>query len=259
MAGDAASYGRATLHRLGGAEGAPDLLLVHGFGADRYAWAATAPAFFDTHVVWAVELPGHTAAPIEAGSGDAESMARAVAQVIEGRLKAPFPVVGHSLGGVVAIELADAFPDLVASVVAIAPAGFGTSPNKTFLDDYPRLETAEEAQRLLELLVTRPRLINPPMVQHVLGFLTQPGRREALEKIAGKIETMLPVSLPVWKQVEAIWGDSDLINPLSAEAAAALPLPVHRLEGAGHLPQVEQARKTNAIIAQVISDGGGTP
>jgi pyruvate dehydrogenase E2 component (dihydrolipoamide acetyltransferase) len=245
--------GRATLHPLGGAEGPPDLLLIHGFGSDRYSWSATAPFFFEKYRVWAVELPGHTGAPIDPGAGDAQSMARAVATAVSGRLQGPVPVVGHSLGGAVAVELANQFPDLVSSIVVIAPAGAGTGTNKKFLREFPTLSSPEEAQSLLELLVSRPKLISPQMVQHVLGFLGQPGRREALTKIAEELAAMRPLIFPAAVPISAVWGDSDVINPY-ADVAAGSPLTnAHVLQGVGHLPHVEQARKTNAVIADHIS------
>ena len=44
----------AALHRLGG-EG-PDVLLIHGFGADRLSWLALAPQLFPLATVWALSL-----------------------------------------------------------------------------------------------------------------------------------------------------------------------------------------------------------
>ena len=41
------------LHRLGG--DGPDLLFIHGFGADGLSWLAVAPQLFDLASVWAVE------------------------------------------------------------------------------------------------------------------------------------------------------------------------------------------------------------
>ena len=56
------------LHRLGG-EG-PDLLFIHGFGADRLSWLAVAPLLFDLATVWAVEYAGHGATRDDLGAGD---------------------------------------------------------------------------------------------------------------------------------------------------------------------------------------------
>lgn len=245
--------GRATLHHLGGADGLPVLLLIHGFGSDRYSWAATAPAFFASHAVWAVELPGHTATPIEPGPGDAASMAEAVARAIEEGLSGPLSVVGHSLGGAVAVALAKALPGRIDALTLIAPAGFGAPPDAAFLEAFPRLSTNDEAQALLERLVSRPRLISPQMVQHVLGFLQRPGRRAALERIATALAALEIEALPEDIPVAAVWGDGDRINPLPERAAEAFGPFLHVLEGVGHMPHIEQARKTNTAIADTMA------
>jgi pyruvate dehydrogenase E2 component (dihydrolipoamide acetyltransferase) len=246
------SAGRATLHRLGGADGLPDMLLIHGFGSDRYSWSATGPAFFDRYSVWAVELPGHTADPVDAGAGHASSMARAVAEAVSGKLTGPFPVVGHSLGGAVAVELANAFPELVSSLVLIAPAGLGPRTNDKFLAEFPKLTNEDEAQSLLEMLVSRPKLIGPQMVQHVLGFLQRPGRQGALQRIADGLSRLTPLQIPPSKKIAIVWGDADVINPVQVAALGPLAPHVTILEGVGHLPHVEQARKTNAVITEAI-------
>lgn len=243
--------GRATLHRLGGEDGAPDLLLIHGFASDRFAWSATAPDFFRTHRVWAVELPGHTAAPIDAGSGDPAAMALAVIAALA-PLQAPMTIVGHSLGGAVAVGIAARRPDLVSSLVLIAPAGVGGKTRSDFLKNFPALETADDARPLLEQLVARPKLIGPQMVQYVLGFLDAPGRREALRRIGDRLSEIGDVGIPAGVPTVAVWGDADTINVPSSRLAEIFGDRLHLLQGVGHMPHVEQARATNAIIRAAL-------
>ena len=110
----------ARLHRLGGS--GPDLLFVHGFGADRLSWAANAPQLTDAATVWTVDLPGHGSAPDAVGDGSAQALADAVARALPD-LSGPALIVGHSLGGTVALHLAAAVPQVVRHLVLIAPAG----------------------------------------------------------------------------------------------------------------------------------------
>ena len=93
------------LHRLGG-EG-PDILLIHGFGADRLGWLAVTPHLFGEASVWAVEYAGHGTAGNDAGDGALATIAAAIADEIGDRLTRPL-VVGHSLGGTLALHLAAA-------------------------------------------------------------------------------------------------------------------------------------------------------
>ncbi|URK89398.1 alpha/beta fold hydrolase (plasmid) [Rhizobium sp. RCAM05350] len=249
--------GHATLHRLGGDEGSPDLLMIHGFGADRFAWTATAPAFFGSHRVWAVELPGHTSEYIEAGEGTVSSIASAVAEAIDGTLAAPFSVVGHSLGGAVAIELALSLLGRVNALVLLAPAGLGYSTNELFLREFVSIAGEDDAQRVLEMLVSRPKLISMQMVQHVQSFLNAPRRQDALRLIADKLHDTERMTVPQAIPIAAIWGDADTINPPPRESDTR-GFHLEILPGVGHLPHVEQARKVNAIIKEVIAAIGST-
>ena len=64
------------LHQLGGR--GPDVLLIHGFGADRMSWLAVAPQICKSATVWAVEYAGHGSAGNEAGDGTPQAFAAAI-------------------------------------------------------------------------------------------------------------------------------------------------------------------------------------
>ena len=98
--------------------GEPTLVLIHGLGMDRSAWDRVTPALESRHKVITVELPGHGAsAPL------AKVSVRAVAEELDRTLrreKVKNPVlVGHSYGGLVALEAAAANPGRVRGVVSI--------------------------------------------------------------------------------------------------------------------------------------------
>ena len=89
------SVSPAVLHRLGG--DGPPVLLVHGFGADRFGWGANVQALVGTHTIWGVDLPGHGGAGNDVGDGSPASLARGLAGAIAD-LPRPLPVLAHSLG-----------------------------------------------------------------------------------------------------------------------------------------------------------------
>jgi lipase len=100
--------------RLGDPDATPTVLL-HGLSSSRLAYRAVV-GHLDGDV-WNVDLRGHgesSRATLE--SYDATSYAADIAALIESEIRRPALVVGHSLGGVVAAELARSWPDLVIAV-----------------------------------------------------------------------------------------------------------------------------------------------
>ncbi len=186
------------LHRLGG-EG-PDILFIHGFGADRLGWLAVAPQLFDEASVWAVEYAGHGTAGNDAGDGAPATIAAAIADEIGDRLTRPL-VVGHSLGGTLALHLAAAMPEGLAGLVLLAPAALAASIDDSFIAAIPELDDPDEALDVLRRLVCRKILITPRMAGAVVAGLSPPGRRAALRQIAGALETgaarMRSLHLPI--------------------------------------------------------------
>jgi 3-oxoadipate enol-lactonase len=131
----------------GPADGAP-VLLVHGLGGAAANWTRVAPALARTRRVIVPELPGHgRSAPLPAAPGLAP-YADAVAAVLAHEGIERTAVVGHSMGGAVALRLALRRPDLVTALVLAAAAGIRSS--------------TDEARRMLRLV-----------------GLAQPGRRIA--------------------------------------------------------------------------------
>ena len=105
----------------------PPILLVHGLGGSSLNWTAVAPALAARHRLIVPDLPGHGGSePIPALSS-LEPLADALASLVEREQAAPVPVVGHSLGGLVALRLAVRRPELVAGILLCAAAGISSS------------------------------------------------------------------------------------------------------------------------------------
>jgi len=110
----------AVIRTFEGGEG-PPLLLVHGFGGAAWNFTELAPLLHGRRLI-IPDLPGHGAssplpAPTLAGFAD----------VLAETLEEPVDVLGHSLGGVVALRLAERHPLLVRSLVLAAAAGISSS------------------------------------------------------------------------------------------------------------------------------------
>lgn len=108
-------------HRRG--SGTP-LLLVHGLGAEWQQWAPVLDALGRHRELVAVDLPGFGASPPLAGEVTPGALADAVAAFLAEQDLTGTDVVGSSLGGQVALELARR--GTVGDVVALDPTGFWT-------------------------------------------------------------------------------------------------------------------------------------
>jgi pimeloyl-ACP methyl ester carboxylesterase len=101
----------------------PPLLLVHGLGGAASNWSELAPALARRHRLLVPDLPGHgasTALPAVAGL---EPFADRVGLVADREGMFPAPVIGHSLGGMIALRLALRRPADVRAIVLAGAAG----------------------------------------------------------------------------------------------------------------------------------------
>lgn len=106
----------------------PDVALVHGFGGAASNWALVAPALAERSRVVVPDLPGHGGSSGLPGPPERlDPFADRVAALLE----RPSVLVGHSLGGVVALRLAVRRPELVRGVVLAGCAGIGSSTRRS--------------------------------------------------------------------------------------------------------------------------------
>jgi pimeloyl-ACP methyl ester carboxylesterase len=103
--------------------GGPPLILVHGLGGAASNWTELAPALAKRHRLLVPDLPGHGGSTALPGVSGLEPFADRVGLVAEREGMFPAPVVGHSLGGIIALRLALRRPADVQGLVLAGSAG----------------------------------------------------------------------------------------------------------------------------------------
>lgn len=100
----------------------PALVLIHGLGGNLRNFApALIAQLAATHRVIAVDRPGAGHSTVSGPHPDIITQVTMIAELIEQLGVAPAVLVGHSLGGAMALALAQTRPELVASLALVAP------------------------------------------------------------------------------------------------------------------------------------------
>ena len=141
-----------------GGEG-PPLLLVHGYGGAAWNWAELAPRLTGRRLL-VPDLPGHGASGALPAAPTLAGFADALGAVCDAEGLAEVDVVGHSLGGVVGLRLAERRPELVRRLVLAAAAGISSSSRagEVLITLAGVLRPARLAARRLDRVAASPRL-----------------------------------------------------------------------------------------------------
>ena len=113
------------LRYLAAGEGEP-LLLVHGLGGAAANWLALAPLLLATRRLLVPELPGHGGSSALPAAPSLNAYADRLGIVLEQEGIASAGVVGHSLGGAIALRLSIRRPDAVSALVLAGAAGISS-------------------------------------------------------------------------------------------------------------------------------------
>jgi len=240
--------------------GAVPIIFIHGFGADLNTWMFNQPALAEHDRTIAFDLPGHGGSskalkgPVD-GASFAADLDRLLAALGVERVH----LVGHSMGGAIALHFVSWQPARVASVTLIASAGLGEEINGAFIAGFVKMERRREAQDVLRLLVHDPASVSRQMIEDVLRYKRLDGVPAALAALAAEwfpngLQRMGLEFLTEAPQVptQIIWGRDDRIIPVAHGEKLAGRLPVHIIDGAGHLPHMEKAGEVNRLLAAFI-------
>ena len=248
--------GRALSHLRMGPEDGAAIVLVHGFGGDLNGWLFNQPVLAETHRVYAMDLPGHGRAEKAVDGLDVAALAALLADYMVAAGTGPAHLVGHSMGGAVALKLALDKPDLVQRLTLLAPAGLGRELNVDYVRGFAEAERRKEIKSLLQQLFADPELVSRDMVNEVQKYKRLDGANAALRTLA---DTLFPdghqalvmkdrlesLAMPV----QVIWGDEDSIVPPAHAEELPAKVRLQILEKIGHMPQMEAAGEVNRLIA----------
>jgi pyruvate dehydrogenase E2 component (dihydrolipoamide acetyltransferase) len=236
-------------------EGADEVVLIHGFGGDLDTWLFNIDALAAKATVYALDLPGHGQSTKAVADASGEGLAQALLSFMDALGIARAHLVGHSMGGAIALRMARNHPGRVASLSLISPAGLGPEIDAAYIDGFVAATSRRELKPLLERLFANPALVNRHLVDEVLKYKRLDGVTEALGALAAsqfpagqQPEILASAVAAGGPKVLVIWGKEDRIIPAAHAAALSGRAHVEILQGAGHMAHMEQSARVNELI-----------
>jgi pimeloyl-ACP methyl ester carboxylesterase len=244
---------RLAYERLG--NGAP-LVLLHGYPLDHRLWNDVAPLLVDTFEVIIPDLRGFGGSSTVDSFYTVEDMASDVAALLDHLEIQKAAVVGHSMGGYVALAFARLFPERL--------SGLGLVSSQVLSDPPERKEgryksAAEVADKGIASVVETmtPKFTSDPRLQQFARNSMEEQQPAAyigaLKAMAERVDST-PLLTSIKVPVVLVHGDADQLIPIdrAREVKAALPS-AHLVEinGAGHMPMMESPEKTANALKQL--------
>ncbi len=245
----------------------PAVLLLHGSGPGTTgsgAWATTIEALAGSWHLVAPDQAGFGGTPLPPGSrGGLRTWTERAAALMDALGHSSYAVVGHSMGGAVALALAAARPGQVTHVVPVSTMGAPGAPLSPALDAVWAAPATEEGARdMLSRLVLDRSLVTESAVAArtaamqagaaAFADLFQPPRARWVQDLTLPAQTLAAVRAPVL----LVHGAQDGVTPLRE---AALPLLDHLadvrlyvLGRCGHAPPVEHPREFQRLLAEFL-------
>ncbi len=252
------------------------VVLLHGLAGTLHTWDGVVPALAEHATVIAPDLPGcGRSAP--AGDHSLGGFANGVRDLLDALGHRTVTIVGHSLGGGIAMQFAYQFPERCERLVLVSSGGLGSEVGLAL-----RAASLPGAELLIALL-TRRRLItattaisraagtigmrpDDALLAYLQGFaaLADDGARRAFidtlravvdhrgQRISARDRLHLASLLPTL----IVWGTRDRVIPVEHAQIAHRELPASRLElfeGAGHFPHLADPQRFTSVLLEFLA------
>lgn len=254
----------------------PAIVFVHGLSGRWPNWLEQMAALSRRHRVIAMDLPGFGDSPMPAEPISMARYADIVGSLMGELGVASAAVVGNSMGGLIASELAISHPALAERLVLVSSAGISTNREPTAAMRFTALSGLDRAlaggagllaaradriarhRRLrdagLALVVRHPSRLPPALLSELIRGAGKPGLMGALESlIADDLRSRLGLigcpTLIVWGERDRLLGvrDSEVFARLIGDSRLVI------FEDTGHMAMLERPAAFNALLEDFLS------
>ncbi len=260
----------------------PVLLMIHGIAGTYENWEAVIEPLAQRHTVIAPDLPGHGGSQPGAGDYSLGSLAAVLRDLLIKLGHNRATLVGHSLGGGIAMQFAYQFPEIAERLVLVSSGGLGPEVSPVL-----RAAALPGASLFIAATAGPGRVVGSALARGLAAVGLQPsaevaelargfasladeGRRSAFlatlravvstegQRVDAGDRLYLAEGMPVL----IIWGRRDRIIPVAHAEHAHEMLPASRLEifdAAGHMPQLEAPARFVAVLERFLAETEPAP
>jgi 3-oxoadipate enol-lactonase len=237
-------------------EGIP-FIFLHGYALDHTIWSQMADQLQLSCRLILPDLRGHGKSPAPAGQYSMQDMAEDILQIMDDLNLQQVYIAGHSMGGYIALALAENNPDRLLGLALVASHTFADSPEKrkARLKDIEKVKNSSPKEVLSDF---PGKLSKDPKVADFCKYLiSRTSKNGVMGVLAGMAErpdrTKVLVSLN--KPTMLIAGTDDQLIPLEINMKMSEKIKnmkVIEIINAGHMPMMENPRQTATGIEKLI-------
>lgn len=242
-------------HKKGGS-GIP-VVLIHGFASDSKSWAPLEDYLEDCPLI-RIDLPCHGKSPNLRITGFAD-LVKTVRQTFDDLHLEAAQLFGHSLGGAVALALADTRARKIKSLNLISPGGLGPDINTASLNGITNATRVESLTPWLKTLVYEEALITEGYARAVMATRSNANMRAAQVALAEAVfpdgtqafdlrAALQRVKMPT----RVIWGRQDRIIKWQHALNSPGHVALHIFDATGHMPQIEHADEIGKLLKSAL-------
>lgn len=254
----AATLNGVEYHYVDVGNGAP-LLFVHGFPLSSAAWKHQIKVFQSSHRVIAPDLRGFGDSAATSGAVSMTQLADDLHALLQHLNPGSVVLIGHSMGGYVALAFARKFPDLLRGLVLVGTKAGADTPEAA----EGRRKTAAQVdaqgtQPVIDSMLPKffsPSTRNPALADEVRGIMAAAKPAGVAGALLGMAER--PDSTPYLPQVTVptlvlTGADDQVIPPAESQklVEGIRGAQLHTISGAGHLVAMEQPEEFNRIFKE---------
>lgn len=252
----------------------PPIVFVHGLGGCWQNWLENMPHISERgHRVIALDLPGFGASPMPGWKLSIPRYGELLGDFCEQLETGTCTLVGNSMGGFVAAEVAVGEPEWVERLVLVSSAGISHAKMRRepvvtgarisaaanpilFRIDLPSMRRPGLRKLAMGGVMRHPeKLRRELLVEFLAPAIGAPGFVPAAGALAGYDLTSRLERIRVPTQL--VWGRDDLVVPASDAAGFVERIPDCRLEvfeDCGHVPMAEHPVRFNRLLARFCGD-----